>query len=205
MLDAGFFEELVTELPSVERCDVLMKADGHDNEMTWFRRDVVLRVGPDPRPEVAAERIAWVPGHDGEAIGSLLASTAADAVVVDDVADRRLAPLLDVLDAGAHRDTSAGPRPAVRGGPRRDGGVEPDRARRRRCHVRVAGRVRTVPRTAGDLRRRVRAERPPVRPDRPAAAPASSWSGCERPDPRRGGGTAPARGAQRSWPGSPTT
>jgi amino acid adenylation domain-containing protein len=100
LLEPGFFTALADEVPAIERCDIRVKGDRHDNEMTWFRYDAVLRTAPDRRPEVAAQRVEWQGGMTAAVLGDRLAVTAADAVVVEGVPDRRLAPLLTLLDDG---------------------------------------------------------------------------------------------------------
>jgi hypothetical protein len=69
--------------------------------MTWFRFDAVLRVAPDDRPEFEARRVMWEPAMPADVLIARLDSIGADAVVVEGVTDRRLAPLLAVLESGS--------------------------------------------------------------------------------------------------------
>jgi SAM-dependent methyltransferase len=110
VVDPAFFAALAEELPMVERCDVRVKADPHDNEMTWFRFDAILRVAPDDRTEVEAYRLTWQPAMTADVLIGRLDLIDVDAVVVEGVPDRRLAPLLAVLEAGsdARSDRGAG-------------------------------------------------------------------------------------------------
>ena len=49
VLHPAFFAALADDVPAIERCDVLVKCDQHDNEMTWFRYDVIIHTVPDRR------------------------------------------------------------------------------------------------------------------------------------------------------------
>ncbi|MCF1593808.1 non-ribosomal peptide synthetase [Streptomyces muensis] len=92
LIDPGYFAELQDALPAVTGIQVSLKTPGHDNEMTRFRYDVLLKIGgevPDlPQP---CEYLDWEDVCDLEGLDGLLAASSSAAVVVDGIPNARVA------------------------------------------------------------------------------------------------------------------
>jgi amino acid adenylation domain-containing protein/thioester reductase-like protein len=59
VINPGFFKILPGYVPGVHSVEVLLKRGKADNELTHYRYDVVIHVGPDAAEEIAWERCPW--------------------------------------------------------------------------------------------------------------------------------------------------
>ncbi|MGI9022775.1 MAG: amino acid adenylation domain-containing protein, partial [Acidimicrobiales bacterium] len=138
VIDPAFFVALGDELPGVSHVDVLLKWATHHNELSRFRADVLLHVGPPARPVVVPEWADW--SSDGLTLDSVrhaLGATAfratqagaRDAWGVCGVPNARVQEWMAVLDLLARPDPppTAGVLRAEAG--RVAGGVDPEELR----------------------------------------------------------------------------
>jgi SAM-dependent methyltransferase len=102
LIDPGYFTKLRQQEPAITGVQMSLKKDGPDNELTWFRYDVLLQVnGPDP-PKAPDRRIYW--GHDVNSVSGLeeaLASSA-EEFVLDGVPNSRITPFTSLLTPDEH-------------------------------------------------------------------------------------------------------
>ncbi|MDN3358158.1 non-ribosomal peptide synthetase [Actinomadura sp. DC4] len=115
LLDPDFFPALRAELEGIGGIDVHVKRGRHDNEVTRYRYDVVLRKGEAPRE---AEPAAWVWGKevaDLDALRTELVRRRPARLRVARIPNARLArdrALLAALDGDLpERDDTAAPHP----------------------------------------------------------------------------------------------
>ena len=59
VLDPGFFLALRRHLPRIEGVEVLPKAGRYDNELSRYRYDVILRIGPLAEPAIMPSWLDW--------------------------------------------------------------------------------------------------------------------------------------------------
>ncbi len=59
LIDPSFFPELCGQFPRISAIDVQLKRGRHQNEMTRFRYDVVLRLGSRELPKASSEMRDW--------------------------------------------------------------------------------------------------------------------------------------------------
>jgi microcystin synthetase protein McyA len=92
-LDPAFFYALRQHLPRITRVEVLHKHARHLNEMSCYRYDVLLHIGPPEQPQLPVEWIDW--SERGAALASLrhmLASQPSRAVGIRRVPNARVLP-----------------------------------------------------------------------------------------------------------------
>src|SRR6185369_5732307 len=92
-VDARLFTMLAEQWPRVARVELQLKTGGYDNELSRFRYDVVLRVGPEKEAVAAPARwVAWdAAGAWQAAVREALTVAPAAAVGVRGLRDRRVA------------------------------------------------------------------------------------------------------------------
>jgi amino acid adenylation domain-containing protein len=104
VLDPDLFLALARRLPTVRRVQVLLKRGRHANELTCFRYDVVLHVGPREAGTGVEEDLRRYPWESAAALERLLAEGPA-AVAVNGIPNSRLAAETTALDLLAGRET----------------------------------------------------------------------------------------------------
>jgi amino acid adenylation domain-containing protein len=111
VLDPALFHALPRRLPRIGRVEVLRKRGVHRNELTRFRYDVVLHVGPYEPGEAAPGWRDWrdweAEGFDLARLRRLLAAGAESALALTGIPDARVAADL-VAWAGLEGEGSAG-------------------------------------------------------------------------------------------------
>jgi len=117
VIDPGLLLALRQHLPAIGRVEIQLKRGWFRNELSLFRYDAVLHVGPSGEEEVV-ER-PWDELGDLEALGRLLdsqASGASSALRVTGIPDARLAPearRVALLDASGRPSTAGELRSAL--------------------------------------------------------------------------------------------
>jgi amino acid adenylation domain-containing protein len=105
LVSPAFFEALRSRCARIHRVEISLKGDGGDNELTRYRYDVVLHVGPSP-PPARLDWCDWSYRHDGlEDLRSLLSRKDHPLVRVRGVTNRRLARDIAALGAISTADT----------------------------------------------------------------------------------------------------
>ncbi|HKX31503.1 MAG TPA: amino acid adenylation domain-containing protein, partial [Blastocatellia bacterium] len=101
LIDAGLFEELGRRWEKVGRVELWPKAGGYDNELSRFRYDVVMKMGPAGKRALLRapeRRVRWDEGGQWrEAVTALLAREPDLAVRVDGIRDRRVAGAVEAV------------------------------------------------------------------------------------------------------------
>ncbi|MEM7342691.1 MAG: phosphopantetheine-binding protein, partial [Chloroflexota bacterium] len=59
VIDPAFFYALQQHFPQISHVEVQLKRGDHQNEMTLFRYDVVLHIGPRPQPKADFKWVDW--------------------------------------------------------------------------------------------------------------------------------------------------
>ncbi|MEV4315698.1 amino acid adenylation domain-containing protein [Actinocrispum sp. NPDC049592] len=126
VLDPAFFELVRRDNPRIGRVETQLRRGERDNEMTRYRYDVVLHVGPKVEQRVPETVIEWS-GTALAAVENAVRETAPEALVVRGVPNARL---VDVAGALAELDQAGAedlaPVLAARPTTRREGAVHPE-------------------------------------------------------------------------------
>ncbi len=103
----ALFHALARRLPAVRRVQVLLKRGSHANELTRFRYDVVLHVGPrQPAPAAApVEELRWPEALTLADLAARLARQAPGALAISGIPNARLAG--DAIAVGLLADGAA--------------------------------------------------------------------------------------------------
>lgn len=98
LVDPAFFHALRLELPGIGRVESQLRKGERDNEMTRYRYDVVLHVGPEVEQRVPDTVVDWVDGVTAPSdVESLVLDGDHDAVAVRAVPNARLADVAGTL------------------------------------------------------------------------------------------------------------
>lgn len=128
IVDPALFAELSREIPAVADARVLLKGKGYDNELSRYRYDAVLRVGPAGASQKPAPAVDWqaVDANIDGLVEHLLEEQP-ESLVVENVPDVRLDPDAHLLAALAD-DGAAQTAGELRDAQvRRPGSVDPQR------------------------------------------------------------------------------
>jgi len=97
-VDPAFFLDLGARFPRVDHVDVLLKRGRHANELTRYRYDVILRVGPGRQRPLAPTWLDWDErGLTLAALRRLLAGKRPALLAVARVPNARLVPEFEAL------------------------------------------------------------------------------------------------------------
>ncbi|HEX8118977.1 MAG TPA: condensation domain-containing protein, partial [Pyrinomonadaceae bacterium] len=98
VIDPAFFSALQRRLPQVREVEIQLKRGHYHNELTRFRYDVVLHVGPDASPAEVATAVTGPQETDWQqhpqslqSLREFLLKTDPEAFIVRNVTNRRLA------------------------------------------------------------------------------------------------------------------
>jgi polyketide synthase 12 len=137
LVDPGLFGVFAEEHPLVSRIEIQLKRGHAANEMTRFRYDVVIHVGPRPGPRPVLPELTW--GREVSEPADVLRRLEEDApprLVVRNVPNSRLADearLLEVLADGSPEATAGALRDGL--GLGRRAGVDPELWRHRAARM----------------------------------------------------------------------
>ncbi len=130
VLDPAFFALVAQELPEVSHVEVLLKRARHLNELSRFRYDVLLHVGPGPEPVRVADWLDWHAERLSlPELRRLLAEPGRTSLGVTVIPNSRVETFLGVVDllTGPQRRSTVGS--LVDEARRVAGGVDPEELR----------------------------------------------------------------------------
>jgi len=98
LLDAALFPELARRCQKLGRAEVALKAGAYDNELSRFRYDVTLTVGPKEKLASPPHRLAWdEAGKWREELRSMPAANPQSTVMVRGIRDARAARSVEAV------------------------------------------------------------------------------------------------------------
>jgi amino acid adenylation domain-containing protein/non-ribosomal peptide synthase protein (TIGR01720 family) len=98
VVDPALFTALRRELPEIGRVEVQLRRGRHGNELTRFRYDAILHVGPPPGDQGSALRLDWpAEGLSLTALSQLLAEKAPERLLLTRIPNARLAREIQTL------------------------------------------------------------------------------------------------------------
>jgi len=128
-IDPVFFEIVKGYFPEISRVEVQLKRGRHHNELTRFRYDVVLHVGPECDHEAKVTLCAWRDvGGNLSTVRSLLRETDTADLVITDIPNARLQPDAQAVAFLQNHDVAqtVGDLVSSLSGIASDNGVEPE-------------------------------------------------------------------------------
>jgi amino acid adenylation domain-containing protein/FkbH-like protein len=91
VLDPALFHELKRREPKLGRVEIQIKRGRHRNEMTQFRYDVVLHIGPQPEPTVDCAWLDWkTQALSVGMLDKILQETKSDVLAVSGIPNARV-------------------------------------------------------------------------------------------------------------------
>jgi len=107
-IDPAFFMALKHQLPKVAYVEIKPKQGRADNELTRFRYQVVLHVGPQEDPTQEVSWLDWQQeGFSLEAVDRILTDTSPETLCIKDVPNARVSTSVQMVELVQDLEESA--------------------------------------------------------------------------------------------------